>query len=441
MSNNDILNSILGGTEEVKPQGKIQKTSEKETFAIIKLNEIAVIDQVRLELDEENLENITASIKQRGLDQKCEVRHFFNDEERLKIQEKFPNAKYVLVFGHHRFEGLHRNKYEEYSFIIAKKAKYKNTADVVSAQLSENMTRKDMVVYDIASGIGRILKDMPDLGYNELSQQLTIKKTYITKYVTIDRNITPEIRGKLNELNVSGLNTLYNISKMIEEGLDWLGLLQQYATQDGVFHASKITESLTNRIRADLKAEKNPKPTEVLDEPNSAVEVEGSITPTSFSEDLSVEPKHKVDFNVPPSNNVPSLGLDAPTDKIIEFLDENGDLADKTLEKEEAKDAQDAIDSLSKGNKGKDKSNKLIDQEEIRKELKEAVANSRVDPKVSNTLDAFSDEEIGFMRGVAFVLSKDPDTTAKQIAEMLKTRGFGLDDVGEETLYSLISAL
>lgn len=390
-------------TVTVEEKKKISTISSQESFIDVFLDQVAVAPQVRKKLNESNVSELMHSIKAQGLKQKCEIRHFFNDEEKKLLQSQFPKAKYVLVIGHHRMEAMLRLEMKSEMFVLAPKDRYKDVTDVIAAQMSENMKRADMTIYDIANGVHNVYVQNPTWTYDQLGVKLEMKKGMVSKYLNIHLQLNDEDQALLESWGVSSLNAIYNISTMIANKLDWKAILMSYAVDDeGNFVPSKVTEKLLNKIKADLK---NP-PKE--------------------------EPEPPPESNVPeksaPSENVDQGNEGTFQEPSVDYFDESSKTDDVEKQDTSIVNTDDVPPITST------EPTKTSPQSPVSNEAKNNPTTAH-NTKVNVNQD--------FLRGVAFVLGQDPDATVEVLANVIKSNGdhFDLDDVSKgfyESLAKLI---
>lgn len=384
---------------------KIATTSSQESFIEVFFDQIAVAPQVRRKLNRENVENLKVSIKNEGLKQKCEIRHFFDEEEKKELQKKFPKAKYVLVVGHHRMEAMRELGMKAENFILAAKDRYANATDIIAAQFSENNNRAEMTVFDIANGVHNTYVQNPTWTYDQIGLKLQMQKGLISKYLNIHLKIDDEAQDILESWEVSAINTVYAISTLIQEGLDWVQIIKSYAVDESnEFSPSKITEKLLAKIKSDLKKPKE----EPKEEPAPVVEP-------------VVEPVHVVNVG---------------TDSIQE--EDSSDPAPPT----QSPLAAFSNDDFEKPDSGKT-------QTEPTTSTTTTTEPSTSQPTASPTHEPVSEptaatpaatvNQADFLRGVAFVLAQDPDQTLEDIAALLNAKegNFQLDTISEDIFKSL----
>lgn len=387
-------------TVVIEEKKKISTISSQESFIDVFLDQVAVAPQVRKKLNESNVSELMLSIKAQGLKQKCEIRHFFNEEEKQLLQSKFPKAKYVLVIGHHRMEAMSRLKLKSEMFVLAPKDRYTDVTDVIAAQMSENMKRADMTIYDIANGVHNVSVQNPTWTYDQLGEKLEMKKGMVSKYLNIHLQLDDDTQALLESWGVSSMNAIYNISTMIANKLDWKAIVMSYAVDDeGNFEPSKVTEKLLNQIKSDLK---NPPKAE--------------------------EPESPPESNVPeksaPTENVDQGNTGASQEPSVNSVDETSKADD--VEKRDTSDAnKDDVPSTQP--------TKTQPQDAPTTEAKSNPTTAQNTKVVVNQ---------DFLRGVAFVLGQDPDATLEVLADIINSGGgqFALDDASNE-LYESLSKL
>lgn len=386
-------------TTIVEQKKKISTSSTQESFIDVFLDQIAVAPQVRKKLNEANVSSLMHSIKAQGLKQKCEIRHFFDEEEKQLLQSKFPKAKYVLVVGHHRMEAMSRLEMKAEMFVLAPKDRYKDITDVIAAQMSENMKRADMTIYDIANGVHNVYVQNPTWTYDQLGMKLEMNKGVVSKYLNIHLQLNDEDQALLESWGVSSLNAIYNICTIIANNLDWKAIVMDYAVDDdGNFVPSKVTEKLMNKIKADLK--KPPK-----EEPED-----------------------------PSNSNAPEKSA----------LNENVDQGDVDASQEPSVDS---VDEPSKTNdiEKQDTSNSNTDDvqptpsTQLTKTLPQSPLITEAKKKPTTAQNTMVNVNQDFLRGVAFVLGQDADTTIEVLADIINSNGhqFDLNNVSKECYESL----
>lgn len=433
-NNKKLLDNLLGEKKPaVKDTGsktgkaavdtELKISSQQEIVAPVPLEQIAVAPQVRKKLNEQNVLTLMESISAEGLKQKCSLRHFFNDEERIALQKKYPKAKYVMVVGHHRLEAMVRLGFKSETFIIAPKDYYADEADVIRAQVTENLKRADMTIFDIANGVYRTVNLRPNMSLEEVGASLGLSKGVVSKYNTIHVHINDDLQNQLLAWEVSSLNAIYNIATMIADGIDWLSLVKKYAVdEDGEFDPSRITERNLNKVKADLKAAKDAAKAAAAAEAAAAAAPQEQSNPTPAANNGETGQGHEAPAGAATGNQEDTSAVENPATPAPA----------ESVPNEEV-EKQDRVSGTS------------------------TAATTTSQPSSTSTTTAqpnpatlaathtssFTSDQVSFLKGIAFTIAQNPDCDVNTIAHMLKADGlsFNLDDKAKSIYEELANQL
>lgn len=164
--------------------------------------EVALIDpnpfQPRLEMNQEELQELADSIKTQGLIQPITVR-------------KSRAGRYEIVAGHRRLAAVKLLEKETISTLIA---------DITDEQMKvqvliENIQRSDLNHLEVAIGIETIKKSM-DIEYIEIGSMIGKSSAYITKVMSILK-LSELIKEEVRMGRYKTLNVLYALNQHIKD--------------------------------------------------------------------------------------------------------------------------------------------------------------------------------------------------------------------------------
>lgn len=394
-SSKSLLAEALSGmgvdTKNPPPtKEKIETSSHQESLVEINLEHIAIAPQVRKRIVD--VSDLVESIAKKGLNQKCVVRHFLDNEEKDRLTKLYPKAKYVLVVGHRRMTAMNILGKKSESFLLKPKGYYKDIWQVLEDQLDENENRENMSIYDHANSMFLAHQSKPEATFEEIGAAFKYSKTVVSKYIRIATYIDEEAEKTLSSWGVTSVNSLYLIAKFIKDGLDWQSLLKQYAVdKDGNFDTSKITDKLVGQIKNDLE---NPKP-----EPTEVPLVETAVD-TDPMTDNGIQDQQPV--NQEPVNSTPASS----------YLVEEVEKQDTSASRVEPT----TTDVPAFGN---------IFSQPATNAKSEPVESIKTEPTTAQTVVASN--KAYFLKGIAFVLGQDPDCDTKAIANILNNGGSGYE--------------
>ncbi|MCK4083732.1 ParB/RepB/Spo0J family partition protein [Acinetobacter radioresistens] len=397
----EALNGMgIDSTNPPSTKEKIETSSHQESLVEIKLEQIAIAPQVRKRIADVN--DLVESIGKKGLNQKCVVRHFLNDDEKAELTKIYPKAKYVLVVGHRRMTAMNILGMKSENFLLKPKGYYKDIWQVLEDQLDENENRENMSIYDHANSMFLAHQTKPEATFEEIGLAFKYSKTVVSKYIRIATYIHEEAEKTLNSWGVTSVNSLYHIAKFIKDGLDWKSLLKQYAVdKEGNFDPSKITDKLVTQIKDDIENPK-PEPTEV-----PPVEAAVDIDPLIVNGVQDQQPTDQAPVNTIPASSDPV--------EEVEKQDTSASRGEPSTTNVPA--SANLVSQPATNAKAEPSDNTKS----------EPVETHKTEPTTAQPVIASNKAD--FLKGIAFVLGQDPDCDAKAIANILNNSesGFELD--------------
>lgn len=391
--------SNLGVSNNPPPaKEKIETSSHQESLVEVKLEQIAIAPQVRKRVS--NVSDLAESIKKKGLNHKCVIRHFLNDEEKEKLTKLYPKAKYVLVVGHRRMAALHLLGKKSESFLLKPKDHYTDIWQVIDDQVDENENRENMTIYDHANTVFLAQQTKPNATFDEIGAAFKYSKTLVSKYMRIATYIHEEAENTLNNWGVNSVNAVYHIAKFIKDGLDWQSLLKQYAVdEEGNFDPSKITEKLVAEIKYKIE-NPEPKPTEV-----PPVDTAVNTDPITDNGVQDQQPTDQAPVNTTPASSNPVEDVEKQDTSVSGNQPSTDDA------------------SASANPVSQPATNTKTEPSENGKS--EPVEETKTEPTTAQPV--VISNKADFLKGIAFVLGQDPDCDTKAIADILNNGGSGFE--------------
>lgn len=184
-------------------------------------------DQPRRTFDEQQLEELAASLRSRGIKQPMTVRWVASLE------------RYMIVDGGRRFEAARRAGITKIPCTIDKG----EGKDVLIDQIVHNWQRADLRPYETADALAR-LRDAHNMRQQQLAEVTGKPKGEISKLLALHDKVVPEVQEMARSESETKLTKrhLYNISKLPE---DQQSEVAQRVQRDGL--TAIETEQLTSK--------------------------------------------------------------------------------------------------------------------------------------------------------------------------------------------------
>ena len=191
-------------------------------------------EQPRKEFDPAEMEELTSSIRTRGIKQPLIVRWSVQD------------SRYMIIDGGRRFEAAVRLGLEELPCWIQQG----DRRDILIDQIVHNWQRSSLRPWETADALAR-LRDEFQLSQRELCEVTGKPKSEISKLLALHDNVVPAVQTLARSDTDSPLTTrhLYNISKLKPE--QQIELAERVKAESlSAFQTEEIVASLTPKASA-----------------------------------------------------------------------------------------------------------------------------------------------------------------------------------------------
>ncbi len=225
--NNKIKKGLGRGLSSLIGETKIETTTNKLSLSEIVPNKF----QPRKNFDKENLDDLSKSIKERGVIQPIIVRKSNND-----------NSKYEIIAGERRWLAARQAGLHDIPVVVT------NVDDLKSLEFAivENVQRHDLNPLEEAQGYKRLIDEF-SYDQEKVSKFIGKSRSYITNSLRI-LNLPPEVLKLVEEKKISaghakilvGLeNSLFIANKILEKKLS----VRQTENFVKIFKGKKISSN------------------------------------------------------------------------------------------------------------------------------------------------------------------------------------------------------
>ena len=185
----------LAGLKSLSNLNKKISSSGLDTLKKVPIDDVVSVEQVRKNFD--NIEELAESIKQIGL------------QMPINVTRKNENGKYVIIQGERRWRACKLAGMTTIDVIV--RTNPKDEADRMLLQLSENLQRADMNVFEIADALMAL--EAVGLKNKEIAQKLGKAESFVTRALQA-AHAKPEVKDLCRQAKISDINSIANIIKM-----------------------------------------------------------------------------------------------------------------------------------------------------------------------------------------------------------------------------------
>ena len=230
--------SKLAGLQTLSTLNKKINSSGLDTMKNVPIDDVVSVDQVRKQFD--NLEELAESIKQIGL------------QVPINVTRKNESGKYVIIQGERRWRACKLAGLKTIDVIVRNNPK--DDPERMFLQLTENLQRSDMALFDIAEALSSIAAT--GLKNKEIAQRLGKSESFVTRSLQIAR-ARPEIKALCQKANILDLISIANIIRMDEKNPEkTTSLLQAGIDQGKIFTRTYVNTLFDSMMLEDEVAPK-----------------------------------------------------------------------------------------------------------------------------------------------------------------------------------------
>lgn len=185
----------LAGLKSLSNLNKKISTSGLDTLKKVPIDDVVSSVQVRKTF--ENIEELAESIKQFGL------------LIPINVTRKNEDGKYVIIQGERRWRACKLAGLTTIDVIV--RSNPKDDADRMLLQLSENLQRSDMSIFEIAEALTAL--EAVGLKNKEIAQKLGKAESFVSRALQV-AHASDEIKNLCRKANIVDINNLANVIKM-----------------------------------------------------------------------------------------------------------------------------------------------------------------------------------------------------------------------------------